>query len=248
MNSRNEHPVIAINGLLCLEKEPSLRLGNRYSDAVLKAGGVPLAVPPVGGPGDIARLLDVVDGVLLTGGDDFEMERLGQGATHPEATPTPGIKQDFDFQLVNQAIERGTPVLGVCYGMQALGLAEGAEMHQHLPEDRPGSQEHRGGIEHDVEVAPDTKLAKLLGVGRLPVLSRHHQALRSVRAPWRVCASDDEGLIEAIERSDHPFAIGVQWHPELSYEGSPHDRLFQGLVGAAAMAAAERSQRQEAVR
>lgn len=236
MSKPAPHPLIAINGLLSLEKEPSVRVANRYSDAVLKAGGVPLVIPPVGGPADIDRLLDAVDGVLLTGGDDFDMERLGRGATHPAADRTPGPKQDFDFLLARRCVERAIPVLGVCYGMQVLGLAEGGDLFQHLPEDRPGTRTHSGGVEHDVEVQAGTKLARLLGVERLPVLSRHHQALSAVRPPWSVCAADDEGLVEAIERADHPFAVGVQWHPELSYEGSPHDRLFRGLVGAAALA------------
>ena len=237
MSTRIQNPLIAINGLLSLEKEPSVRLANRYADSILKAGGVPLVIPPVGGPMDIDRLLDSVDGVLLTGGDDFDMERLGRGVTHPSAERTPASKQDFDFALATRAVERGVPVLGICYGMQVLGMAEGSGFFQHLPEDRPGCQAHAGGVEHEVEVQPETKLQRLLGVDRLPVLSRHHQALSSVEPPWQVSAADDEGLIEAIERADHPFAIGVQWHPELSYEGSPHDRLFRGLVGAAAMAA-----------
>ncbi|MFT5048753.1 MAG: putative glutamine amidotransferase [Chlamydiales bacterium] len=239
VNTRIEHPIIAINGLLSLDKEPAVRLANRYADAVLKAGGIPIVIPPVGGPVDVDRLLQHVDGLLLSGGDDFDTERLGLGATHPAADPTPTAKQDFDFMLVQRALERRMPVLGVCYGMQVLGLAEGATLHQHLPEDRPDGRTHSGGVEHDVDVEPGTKLARLLGVERLPVLSRHHQALCTVQPPWKVCAVDDEGLIEAIERADHPFAVGVQWHPELGPEGSRHDRLFRGLVGAAALALAE---------
>jgi putative glutamine amidotransferase len=132
------------------------------------------------------------------------------------------------------------PVLGICYGMQLLGLAEGARIHQHLPDDRPAAQAHAGGAVHSIDVVADTKLARVLRVTTLDVVSRHHQALASVAEPWRVCARDREGLIEAIERARSPFALGVQWHPELSPEGSANDRLFQALVGAAAMHATQR--------
>ena len=213
-------PLIAINGLLEEGESPRLSLRLRYAEAVLRAGGLPLAIPPVGGPRDVERLLERVDGLLLSGGDDFDTDRLGLGPTHPEARPTPTAKQDFDVELARVALARGVPLLAVCYGMQLVALAEGAaELLQHLPDDRPGGAPHAGGVEHDVRVAPDSRLASLLEVEHLPVVSRHHQALDRVRAPWRVAAVDAEGLVEAIERADHPFAVGVQWHPELAQEG-----------------------------
>lgn len=233
-------PLIAINGCLLAGEHPKLELRTRYADSILKAGGLPLAIPPVGGPGDLRQLLERVDGLLLGGGDDFDMARIGRGATHESATITPPEKQDWDFALAEAALEARLPVLGICYGMQLLGLIEGASFHQHLPEDRPGSQPHTGNCEHSVRVETATKLGALVGVDTLAVISRHHQALADISDPWRVCARDDEGLIEAIERDGHPFAIGCQWHPELSYEGSPHDGLFRGLVSAAAMHAQQR--------
>ncbi|MFN0009659.1 MAG: gamma-glutamyl-gamma-aminobutyrate hydrolase family protein [Planctomycetota bacterium] len=228
-------PLIGILGTL--EGPPSSRfvLGARYADAILKAGGIPVAIPPIGGPTDIDRVLERLDGVLLPGGDDFDTARLGLGPTHPKATPVPREKQDFDFVLAHAVLSRGIPVLGICYGMQLLGLAEGGRIHQHLPEDRPGRQEHSGGVVHSVGVVTGSKAARILGTEEIQVVSRHHQALSEVAAPWRVCGFDGEGLIEAIERDGHTFAIGVQWHPELAAEGGPNDRLFRGLVGAAVL-------------
>jgi putative glutamine amidotransferase len=237
--SRVEHPLIAVNGLLQASPGPAVRLDNRYAVAVQKAGGVPLVVPASAAPHDLDLLLERVDGLLLTGGDDFDTARLGLGPTHPAACITPPSKQDLDVLLAQKALERRMPVLGICYGMQLLGLVGGARLLQHLPDDRPGARVHSGDVEHSVRIRTSSKLARLLGVEELPVVSRHHQALNDVTPPWTVAAVDDEGLVEAIERPDLPFAVGVQWHPELAPEGSAHDRLFRGLVGAAGMAAAK---------
>ena len=121
-----------------------------------------------------------------------------------------------------------------------LALEAGGTLLQHLPEDRPGCRNHAGGVEHPVRVAQGTKLAAVLGVETLSVVSRHHQAVGEVAGPWSVAATDEEGLIEAVERAQHPFALGVQWHPELSDPDTPHGRLFEGLVAAACRQAEER--------
>lgn len=234
-------PLIALNGCLEAERDPRLTLRTRYADAVLRAGGVPVAIPPVGGPRDLRALLERVDGLVLCGGDDFHTEPLGLGPTHPAANPVPPEKQTFDLELVRAAVELGVPTLGICYGMQALGLAEGAELLQHLPEDRPGAREHAGTVRHPVRVRAGTKLAGALEVEQLDVVSQHHQALTRVQAPWTVSATDDEGLVEAIERADHPFCVAVQWHPELASEGAADARLFRALVAAASLSTAQRA-------
>ena len=236
--TRVEHPLIGINGVERKRDPPHVELAYRYADAVLRAGGIPVVIAPVGGPRDVARTVAELDGLLLSGGDDFDMVRLGLGPTHPAAQPVPPQKQDFDVLLARAALQQRTPVLGICYGMQLLALVEGGHLHQHLPEDRPGSREHSGSVRHAVALAPGSELARLTGVARLDVVSRHHQAVAAAGPRWSVSARDDEGLIEAIERPDLPFALGVQWHPELEPEGSPQDQLFRGLVSAAGMAAA----------
>lgn len=237
MNSQARPPVIGINGLLVPDEVPYLKVPKRYADAILRAGGLPFTLPAVGGPLDIDPLLDRVDGLLLIGGDDFEMERLGLGPTHPAADKTPGEKQDWDFELAKRALARGLPTLGVCYGMQVLGLAEGGTLLQHLPEDRPEGQNHSGNVLHEVALESGTKLHSAFDLDRVEVVSQHHQALGDVGPLWRVTARDEEGLIEGIERRDHPYALGVQWHPEKAYEGSPHDRLFRSFVSASGWSA-----------
>ena len=237
----DQRPRIAINGLLLTEKKERLALDMRYSQAVWLAGGFPVPIPPLEDAAYREALLDQVDGLVLTGGDDFDTERLGLGPTHPKADVTPQRKQDFDLALTRAALERGLPTLGICYGMQCMGLVGGANLLQHLPDDRPGTQNHSGGVEHEVWLEPGSKLASEVGVESVPVISRHHQALDAVAGPWAVCARDHEGLVEAIEHREHPFAIGVQWHPEASASEGPHGKIFQGLVRAAKRYAAQAS-------
>jgi len=229
-------PLIAVNGLLEAADDgsnPKVTLRLTYAAAVRRAGGVPVVIAPGGAQDELDDLLRSVDGVVLSGGDDFGMERLGLGATHPKATPTPPEKQDFDVALARACLAGDVPVLGICYGMQALGLCEGGTLLQHLPDDRPDAGDHTGGVVHEVRIQGRSKLAESLRVDALEVVSRHHQALGRVSGPWKIAATDPNGLIEAIERANHPFAIGVQWHPELSAADSPHARLFDALIAAA---------------
>jgi len=240
-------PLIVINGELESGQKRRIQLPLRYAAAIEAAGGLALVLPPLPSPGFLAELLERADGLVHSGGDDFDTERIGLGPTHPRARPVTAEKQDFDFELARAALSRGLPTLGICYGMQLLGLATGGRLHQHLPDDRPQGCDHTGGVRHDVVLEPGTKLACLFGVAQVDVVSRHHQALADVDATWAVAGRDPEGLIEAIEHREHPFAVGVQWHPELDELDGPQAGLFRGLVAAARTCAAERSGMQGAL-
>lgn len=225
-------PWILVNGEHGPEANGTVKLARRYQRAIERAGGLPVVLPWIDDFALLDELLEHVDGVLLTGGDDFDTEALGLGPTHPAAQPVPESKQTLDFELARRVLDRGIPTLGICYGMQLLALAEGASFIQDLRSERQGAQEHRGGVEHPVRIQSGTKLAGMVGLEPLSVVSRHHQAIDHPGDGWEITARDEEGLVEALERCDHPFAIGVQWHPELS-PGTAHDHLFDGLIAAA---------------
>src|SRR5262245_47799921 len=233
-------PWIAIVGELFEGERVETRLSQRYADAVERAGGVPFVVS-YHSEGLLDELVERADGLVCSGGDDFDTARLELGPTHPAAKPVPGRKQDFDFALARRALAAGLPTLGICYGMQLLALSEGGTLLQHLPDDRPGARSHAGGVRHEVRVLAHTRLRALAGVPTLEVVSRHHQAVAAVGPRWLVSGVDSEDLIEAIERRDHPFALGVQWHPELSTDPA-QARLFAGLVEAARSSGSARLQ------
>ena len=225
----NRRPVVVIAGMADQQRH-ACYLPDSYSEAVLRAGGIPLIRPAgVDSPALVGDLLGAAGALIIPGGRDLDTERLGLGPVHPRARLTPTALQDADVALATAALERDLPVLGICYGMQLLGLLGGGSLCQHL-EDGGAHIGPDGTVRHDVQVTPGTRTAAAVGTG-LRVWSAHHQALDSAGPDWLVTARDPGGLIEAIEHPGHRLAIGVQWHPERAEP--PQDGLFEALVSAA---------------
>jgi putative glutamine amidotransferase len=200
-----------------------------YARAVADAGGLPVYLGLGGSAGALAERLD---GLLLPGGDDFL-----PATPYPPSVrfhPVSEHQLAFDLEVLAAALERRRPVLGICYGMQLLALHHGGRLHYDIATDVPGALGHiadRGDLRHALEVEPGSRLAEVLGDAGREVNSRHHQAVAEPGAGLRVCARSGDGLVEAVERTDLPFCIGVQWHPERME--SPHrERLFRAFVGA----------------
>ena len=188
-----------------------------YIRQVQRAGGVAVVLPP-----DVANvdaLLDMIDGLMLTGGNDLDASFYGADA-HPEAEDADPVRDRFEADLVRAAIERDVPFLGVCRGIQVLNVAFGGTLTQHLPESH-GTNDHRRSIgtfqgnDHLVALVDGSQAARAAGetVHRVP--SHHHQAVDRVGEGLVVTGrSVGDEVPEAIEMPGRTFALGVQWHPE----------------------------------
>jgi putative glutamine amidotransferase len=203
----------------------------RYPDRVFEAGGMPVLLPPVPG---IAEVLDRLDGLVLSGGGDFDP--AGYGARrHPATASVRPDRDAAEVALLSAALERGLPVLGICRGMQVINVTMGGSLHQHVP-DLVGHHGHApvpGAYgAHPVRVAAGSGLARILGRTQLDgVPTHHHQALDRLGDGLTATAWSDDGLIEAVELDAPgcPFAVAVQWHPEAGDDLS----LFRALIAAA---------------
>ena len=204
---------------------PSVVVPAAYTSSVARAGGMPIAIPPLDGS---TELLDLLDGLVFTGGPDLNPAVYGQ-APHPETTGVHDQRDRAELALIREALRRDMPVLGICRGMQLLNVALGGDLHQHL-----GSDTHKGPpgryTFHDVTVEPGTRLAEALGAGTR-THSCHHQAPDRLGAGLRVSARAEDGTVEAVEQPAARLVLGVLWHPEEDeVRGAP---LFEELVAQA---------------
>jgi len=212
-------------------------LKREYAEAVREAGGLPLPLPHAEGA-SLASLLQILDGLVITGGAfDVPPELYGE-ARRPGCGPSKPARTEAELAVLRAALAAGLPVLGVCGGMQLLAVAHGATLWQDLPGEA-GKEGHEQPApkdlpSHEVEVAEGSLLARLTGAGPLRVNSTHHQAVREAGRELRVVAWAPDGIVEAVELPDRRFALGVQWHPEAVGRHEPrHARIYEGLVAAA---------------
>lgn len=211
---------------------PAAVLPRVYSDCVIAAGGAVIGLPPQPAtPEAVERVLDSIDGLILTGGKDVEAALYGELA-HPENDAPRPDRDAWELALVRAAIARDLPLLGICRGLQVLNVALGGTLVQHLP-DVIGSSRYSYGnatfADNPVATVPGTRVAGMLGA-TLTVKSYHHQAINRLAPGLTVSARGDDGIIQAVDIDGLGFGVAVQWHPE----ESPNDlRLFEAFVAAA---------------
>ena len=202
-----------------------------YARAIFAAGGWPVILPPI--VEMIPLHLERCDGFVVIGGDDPRTEPFGV-PTHPKATPVHEVRQAFDAALLRALMEKPeTPTLGVCLGMQMMALVAGGSLDQHLPETLPTADQHWGDSRHAIKpVLRSGPVGEMLGEsgGGVGGVTSHHRQAVTDAGSLRVAAVSEDGVIEAIERADAPFFVGVQWHPERTVERALGAGVFERLV------------------
>ena len=238
MTGSTPAPRIAVSGVL-RDWHHARRAGVNaaYVSAVSAAGGIPLILSQLIGDEGTARALEGCDGLLLTGGEDIDPAHYGE-------EPAPGLgavdreRDRFELALFRAARAAGLPVLGICRGIQLINVALGGTLYQDLPSERPSAIDHdparpRDARTHHVRLAPGSRAALALGVDRLVPNSFHHQAVKDLAPVLIATGWSDDGVIEAVEgRSEHPWLLAVQWHPEEMHADvtAPEQGLFGALV------------------
>ena len=214
------------------EQREAALLAMTYIEAIQRAGGLAVMIPPDGSFEDDAdQMLDLLDGLILAGGNDIDPTYYGADR-HPETGVTLPGRDRSELALATRAIERDIPVLGICRGMQLINVAFGGTLHQHLPEEL-GHEEHRRtpgsfeGSDHDVRLTPGSLAAHAAGEEIHATKSHHHQGVEVLGAGLEVTGiSTLDDLPEAVEAPGRRFVLGVQWHPE----ADERSRIVAALV------------------
>jgi putative glutamine amidotransferase len=211
-----------------------------YETSVSRAGAEPVVLDLH--VRDAARLLEGLDGLILTGGGDVDPAFYGE-ARHGRFSPAEDGRDDVELALAREAMARRLPLLGICRGVQVMNVSAGGTLEQDIDTGIPGAQPHQvdatpSTVAHDVWVTTGSLLARLMAESldddTLRVNSRHHQAIKRVAPGFTVSATAPDGVIEAIEQPELPFCLGVQWHPENFWRTGEFRPLFEGLVTASA--------------
>jgi putative glutamine amidotransferase len=204
-----------------------------YTDAVERAGGLGVVLPPVVvDRREAGERLAQFDGLVLSGGVDVDPDLYGQAAA-PETYGVDSGLDAFEIALTLAAIELDLPVLAICRGLQVVNVALGGSLDQHIT-GRPGLLAHGvpnggGGVLHEVRIEPGSALAKAVGSERPSCRSHHHQVVDRIGQGLVPVAWTDDGIIEGLERPDSTWFVAVQWHPE---ETAADDGVQQALFDA----------------
>ena len=229
-------PIIGITGNYNTGK---CTLLEGYYRSVLEAGGTPLIIPPFDDTDAMVSLLDRVDALILSGGGDINPLYLGEEPSRELGGINPA-RDWHELMLVRLAANRQIPILGICRGMQVMMASLGGQLYQDIYKEASATLKHsqdtdRHVCTHTVRLAQGSRLAQIFETITLPVNSFHHQAVKEAAPGFAVSALSPDGIIEAVESSQHKSMIGVQWHPECMILGGDRSMmpLFEWIVSEA---------------
>lgn len=233
-------PLIGLTGYNVEPKEILRRrwagAPKHYFEAIWKAGGTPMLIPNI--PGAAGEYVERCDGILLIGGGDIDPTTYTDDPVHKTVYGIDTERDDIEFAVYRAARERRAPILGVCRGIQVVNVAHGGTLYQDIAGEASHAQRHNNPdhspVFHDVVVSEGSRLAAVMENRRVTTNSYHHQAVRTLGNELRATGATEDGLVEALEDTEYPFLLAVQWHPELLIdEYREHLALFEALVDAA---------------
>lgn len=240
----NSKPYIAISCGRVWNKSgiSSYAIKEAYVQALLKMGALPVILP-IGIPlTSLDELLVKLDGVLFSGGADIDPQRF-DGEEHERIYGVDTARDEFEIRLLGKLIEAQKPLLTICRGTQVLNVAMGGSLYTDISDQMPNALKHdyfpgfsRDYIAHSVQFAGDSRLRAILGGNEISTNSLHHQGIKDVGNGLSVTACAPDGLVEAVEVDGHPFAVGVQWHPEWLQADPRMMLLFGAFVKACCIA------------
>jgi len=240
----SQAPLIGITGDLSglpangtnIAQEPTLFLAQRYYRAVQEADGMPLVLPPIASRAALRRILQRLNGLLISGGN-FDIHPSYYGEKPINALRT--IKRErteFELELVDLALNQDLPLLGICGGAQAINVALGGSLYQDIATQLPLASNHEQGAKkdhgsHPIKIHSGTCLRQIVQKRTLEVNTTHHQSIKRTGKGLVVNATAEDGLIEGIESPRHRFVLGVQWHPEvLASKDLSRRRIFSSFI------------------
>jgi putative glutamine amidotransferase len=206
-----------------------------YYDSLIKAGAVPVLIPPLREEEDVCEVLDRLDGIVLVGGADLD-PRIDGYMLHPSIRLLDHRREEFDRMLMRLVGDRRMPVYGIGCGMQLLNISQGGNLFLHIPEDLPRALPHVDATDpnhrHALVVEMGSLMERVYGEGEIRVNSMHHMAIDEVARGFAVTARCPDGVVEAIESTmDDWFALGTQFHPEGESATALDFRIFEEFVG-----------------
>lgn len=214
------------------------RLTAQIVQGIAAAGGLPVLIPPDLDEPALRGIFARLDGLLLSGGGDIDPQAY-RAAASPAVGGVDPARDRVELALVRWALDTAKPVFGICRGLQIMNVAGGGSLYQDIA-DNPAAQRHTfypdfpfDRLSHPVEIIPDSRLARIVNGTTIAVNSMHHQACHKIAPGLAVVARAPDGMVEALEAPDHPFALAVQWHPEALPSQDEQRALFRALVEAA---------------
>ena len=233
-------PIIGITGGNIKSKTGAytFNLGQAYVKAIRHAGGIPLLIPLGTGRADLRRIIQLVDGILFTGGGDVAIERF-KGQEHPKVANVSPLRDQLEFTLMELVFEEHLSLLAICRGIQVLNVAFGGTLYTHIEDQLDNALKHdwypnfpRDKHAHTVSLAYGSVLHEIFEVDEVPVNSLHHQGIAKVGEGLEAIAFAPDGLVEGLAVVDEKFAVGVQWHPECLPDDPEMQALFKAFITA----------------